>query len=284
MLAVGTAATLVIELILAFLIFLPRRLRALAALCILIFQLLILLTGNYGFFNLLTIALCVFLFDDAAIRHAIPRKLSLWIQNRAPRPGEAATACALVLTLVVLPVGAARISQALAFPKLPVVDAVTQAISPWLIVNAYGPFATTTTSRPEIIVQGSNDGQSWRAYDFRYKPGPVDRRPSWNIPHQPRLDWQMWFEALRLEEVYKATGTIDPRTMSAWFQSFLMRLMKSEPNVVGLLAKNPFPDQPPKSIRIKLYQYRFTTAAEANATGDWWHRDLVWTGPEWSSP
>jgi predicted DCC family thiol-disulfide oxidoreductase YuxK len=260
MLTVGTAATLVIELVLVFLIFLPRRPRALAALCILIFQVLILLTGNYGFFNLLTIALCVFLFDDAAIRHAIPRKLSLWIQNRAARPGEAATACALVLTLVVLPVGAARVSQALAFPKLPVVDAVTQAISPWLIVNAYGPFATTTTSRPEIIVQGSNDGQSWRAYDFRYKPGPVDRRPSWNIPHQPRLDWQMWFAAY------------GNSAQNPWFEGLLRRLLKGDAPVLALFGPNPFPDHPPRRVRALLFDYQFADPATHARTGQWWIR------------
>jgi hypothetical protein len=139
-----------------------------------------------------------------------------------------------------------------------------------------------TETRPEIVVERSDNGIKWTAYEFRWKPGDLSRRPRLCAPHQPRLDWQMWFEALRLEEVYKMTGTIDPRNMSDWFQSFLMRLMKGEPEVVGLLANNPFPDRPPKFVRIKLYQYRFTNTAEAKATGDWWHRELVWTGPEWS--
>lgn len=260
MLAAGTAATLVVELVLVFLIFLPRRLRALAALCILTFQVLILLTGNYGFFNLLTMALCVFLFDDAAIRHVIPQKLSLWVQSRAPRPGKAATACALVLTLLVFPVGVDRIVQALALPSLPVVDAVTQAISPWLIVNAYGPFATTTMNRPEIIIEGSDDGQSWREYDFRYKPGPIDRRPSWNIPHQPRLDWQMWFAA------YGGFA------QNPWFERLLRRLLEGSAPVLGLLGSNPFPDHPPKRVRALLFDYRFADPATHAQTGQWWIR------------
>ncbi|MBY0562368.1 lipase maturation factor family protein [Hyphomicrobium sp.] len=259
-LAVGTAATLVIELVLVFLIFLPRRLRAFAAWCILIFQTLIILTGNYGFFNLLTIALCVFLFDDAAIRHAIPQKLSLWIQNRAPHPGKAATACALLLTLLVVPVGVDRIFQALALPNLPVVDSITQAISPLLIVNAYGPFATTTTSRPEIIVEGSDDGQNWREYDFRYKPGPIDRAPSWNIPHQPRLDWQMWFAAY---------GNF---AQNPWFERLLRRLLEGSPPVLALLGQNPFPDHPPKHVRALLFDYRFADPATRAKTGQWWIR------------
>ncbi|MBS0237802.1 MAG: lipase maturation factor family protein [Proteobacteria bacterium] len=260
MLAVGTAATLVIELILVFLIFLPRRLRALAAFCILIFQALIILTGNYGFFNLLTIALCLFLFDDAAIRQAIPQKLSQWIQNRAPQPGRAATASALALTLLVVPVGADRIAQAFALPNLPVVNSITQAISPWLIVNAYGPFATTTMNRPEIIVEGSNDGQSWREYEFRYKPGPIDRRPSWNIPHQPRLDWQMWFAAY---------GSF---AQNPWFERLLRRLLEGSAPVLALLGPNPFPDHPPKRVRALLYDYRFADPATHAETGQWWIR------------
>ena len=99
------------------------------------------------------------------------------------------------MALVVVPVSLDRIWQAFERSYLPVVNAITEAISPLLIVNAYGPFATTTTTRPEIIIEGSDDRQNWREYVFRYKPGPLERRPSWNIPHQPRLDWQMWFAA-----------------------------------------------------------------------------------------
>jgi len=260
MLAFGTAATLVIELVLVFLIFLPRRLRAFSAWCILVFQALIMLTGNYGFFNLLTIALCVFLFDDAAIRQAIPQKLSQWIQNRAPQPGRAATACALALTLLVVPVGADRIVQALGLPKLPVVNGMTEAISPWLIVNDYGPFATTTMNRPEIIVEGSDDGQSWREYEFRYKPGPIDRRPLWNIPHQPRLDWQMWFAAY---------GSF---AQNPWFGRLLRRLLEGSAPVLALLGPNPFPDHPPKRVRALLYDYRFADPAMHAETGQWWIR------------
>jgi hypothetical protein len=94
----------------------------------------------------------------------------------------------------------------------------------------------------------------------------------------------MWFEALRLEQVQQATGAIDPRFMSPWFQSFLFKLFKGETPVVGLLEKNPFPDAPPKFIRLRLYRYRFTTADEWRDGGNWWHRDEVWVGPGWSLP
>jgi hypothetical protein len=139
-----------------------------------------------------------------------------------------------------------------------------------------------TERRPEIVIEGSTNGTNWQAYAFRWKPGELSGRPRFNTPHQPRLDWQMWFEALRLERVYDVTGIIDPQHMSPWFQAFLLRLMKGEADVLGLLEENPFPDASQKFLRIKFYQYRFTTAEEACETGNWWHREPVWTGPSWS--
>jgi predicted DCC family thiol-disulfide oxidoreductase YuxK len=256
----GTSATLVIELLIIFLVFLPRRPRAFAAWCILLFQFAIMLTGNYGFFNLLTIALCVFLFDDQALRHVMPHRLLSSIKERAPRPGRVATAVATTLAIVTLPVGVDRIWQATAGTSLPVVGALTNAISPLLIVNTYGPFATTTMVRPEIVVEGSDDGQKWREFVFRYKPGSVDRAPSWNIPHQPRLDWQMWFAA------YGSSAE------NYWFENFLRRVLEGSPSVIALLGHNPFPDHPPKYVRALSYEYEFTDLDTRARTGDWWTR------------
>ena len=139
-----------------------------------------------------------------------------------------------------------------------------------------------TETRPEIVIEGSDDGEDWKAYAFRWKPGDPSLPPRFNTPHQPRLDWQMWFEALRLERVHEVTGRVDPRYMSPWFRAFLTRLLRGEPKVLDLLEENPFPNAPPKSIRVALYQYRFTTTTEGRKTGDWWRRDRVWIGPGWS--
>ena len=87
-----------------------------------------------------------------------------------------------------------------------------------------------TTSRDEIVVEGSNDGQTWQAYEFKYKPGNLARRPSWVAPYQPRLDWQMWFAAL---------GTYQ---QNRWFANLMIRLLQGSPEVTALLEKNPFPD------------------------------------------
>jgi hypothetical protein len=93
----------------------------------------------------------------------------------------------------------------------------------------------------------------------------------------------MWFEALRFEEVQRATGTIEIREMSLWFRSFLSRLATNEPQVLRLLGTNPFADKPPKLIRVILYQYRFTNFEERRKTGNWWRRDAVWIGPALST-
>jgi hypothetical protein len=258
----GTAAALIIELGSVFLIFLPRRLRAAAACCVLLLQSLILLTGNYNFFNLLTMLMCVFLFDDAALGRCIPR----WFESRAlssaPRPARTATVIATALTLIVVPVGLNRIWQTFSRTDLPGLGAVTQAVAPLQIVNPYGLFAVMTTTRPEIVIEGSADGQTWREYVFRYKPGPLSRPALWNIPHQPRLDWQMWFAAL---------GSLRE---NPWIVSLMFRLLEGSPPVLGLLASNPFADAPPKFVRAQLYDYRFADRRTHMLTGQWWVRRL----------
>ena len=262
LLVAGTAATLVVELGSVFLIFLPRRPRALAAGCIALFQTLIVLTGNYNFFNLLSIAMCVFLLDDAALRSFFPRRLAARVQTQAPQPGRAATMIATALALVVVPVGLNRISQTLTGTSLPLAGALQRLVSPLMIVNPYGLFAVMTTRRPEIVIEGSADGEIWREYVFRFKPGPVTRRPRWNIPHQPRLDWQMWFAALG-----NAAG-------NPWLASLMQRLLEGSPAVLALFETDPFPDRPPKYVRALLYDYRFADSETRAATGQWWIRRL----------
>ena len=258
----GTVATFVVELGLVFLIFAPRRLRAAAAWGVIGFQLLILLTGNYNFFNLLTMFLCLFLFDDAALRTVLPTRLVVRLTERVWRPGRSATMIATVLALIVVPIGTDRVWQLFSRSDIPVVGALTTAVEPLLIVNPYGLFSIMTTTRPEIVVEGSDDGQGWREYEFRYKPGALSRRPPWNIPHQPRLDWQMWFAALG--------GAWPP----PWFGGFMRGLLENSSPVLSILSSNPFSDRPPKYVRALLYDYRFADRQTHAATGQWWVRRL----------
>ena len=134
-------------------------------------------------------------------------------------------------------------------------------IAPFRTVNSYGLFAVMTTERREIIVEGSNDGVTWLPYEFKYKPGDVNRRPGFVEPFQPRLDWQMWFAALG-----------DYR-QNPWFVNFCVRLLQGSPEVLALLAKNPFPSRPPRYLRAELYEYHFTDLQEHHASGAWWKRE-----------
>jgi hypothetical protein len=141
------------------------------------------------------------------------------------------------------------------------VTSVYQWLSPFRSINSYGLFAVMTKDRPEIIVEASNDGRDWKEYEFPHKPGDLQRRPSFVAPHQPRLDWQMWFAAL---------GNV---RQNPWFVNFCVRLLQGSPEVLALLEKNPFPDQPPKYVRAKVYDYQFTSKEERRRTGAWWRRE-----------
>jgi predicted DCC family thiol-disulfide oxidoreductase YuxK len=242
----STAAVLFIELPIPFLIFMPRRWRFFGAGSILFLQALIFITGNYTFFNLLTMALCLFLFDDAALS-----KLRLRVRRVHTRP-----ACVTAVAVFILMISGLELRDMFLGGD----SAVVRVAAPFGIANTYGLFAVMTTSRPEIIVQGSNDGDTWQDYEFKYKPGDLKKPPRWVEPFQPRLDWQMWFAAL---SNFRSTP---------WFSNFIVRLLEGSPGVLELLAKNPFPGNPPKYIRAQVFDYSFTDFATRKATGDWWGR------------
>jgi predicted DCC family thiol-disulfide oxidoreductase YuxK len=262
LLETATAAALAIELIAVALIFLPRRPRMLAAALVIVFQLGIMLTGSYNWFNLLTVLLCLFLFDDQALARVLPSDLTARITAHALRPGRLATALATIVALIVVPVGLNLIYAALAGRNLPIVGTMTEALAPLLIVNPYGLFATTTTTRPVIVIEGSADNATWREYALPYLPGPLTRAPTWSIPYQPRLDWQLWFAAY------------GNAAQQPWIERVLQRLLEGDARVAALFAENPFADAPPKYVRALLYDYRFADARSPVAQRQWWERRL----------
>ena len=223
----------------------------------------ILITGNYNWFNLQTMLLCLPLFDDAAIRKILPLRLTQFLQSRArpQAPGRAVTVAVNAFALLIVFCSLVRMDERFGGGPPEALRAIDSLVEPFHIVSAYGLFAVMTTQRDEIIIEGSRDGVEWREYEFRYKPGDVARRPRWNIPHQPRLDWQMWFAALE-----------DPQYLP-WFSRFLARLLENEPTVTRLLERNPFPDEPPIYVRAQFYDYTFAGTAE-RAKGLWWDRRL----------
>ena len=259
------------ELVLPFLFFAPRRLRIVAAAGTVLLQLLIALTGNYTFFNLLTVVLCLPLLDDFALQKITPPAWRRFFGfNRQPatfnvQPSKWRTRTARVFAAVVILITTIQMSFNLRipFPWPKAALQLTDAVAPLRSLSSYGLFRVMTRPRFEIIVEGSNDGVTWLPYEFKWKPGDVKRRPGFVAPHQPRLDWQMWFEALRPPEAGP----------SPWFGSFCVRLLQGSPEVLALLAKNPFPDQPPRLLRAIRYEYHFTNPAERQQTGAWWKRE-----------
>jgi lipase maturation factor 1 len=135
---------------------------------------------------------------------------------------------------------------------------LAQRLEPLRSANSYGLFSVMTATRPEIIIEGSNDGVSWKPYHFRWKPDELDRRPRFTTPHMPRLDWQLWFAAL--------SG--DCRG-EPWFIQFEQRLLAGSPEVLALLREKPFPDHAPRFVRARLYLYKFTRWGSSQ----WWDRE-----------
>lgn len=258
-----------VELVLPFLIFFPRRLRHLCGLGTIALMVCIGLTGNYTYFNLLTIVLCVPLFDDAfwTTRRFAPKAIKILASKgrhaiRFPRVRLG------LFAIVVFAVGTLSVSATLTGAGWVVappswIERAQALIRPFSAVNQYGLFRVMTTRRDEIILQGSDDGVAWKDYEFRWKPGDVNRPPGIVQPHQPRLDWQMWFAALgRVEQ-------------NPWFSSFMRRVQEGSPDVLALLEANPFPDRPPRYLRAMLYRYSFTSPEERAETGAWWKRELL---------
>ncbi len=226
------ALTHAVEIAIPFLIFAPWPLPAIAFFALITLQVLILLTGNYCFFNLLTIALCLFLIPDSQF----PEPLRIAYEAPWNSPIISILAVALILLGLQHLVG-------IFYPRL------KQRV-PFYIVNPYGLFAYMTKERPEVILEASQDGVHWHPYTFRYKPGDPESRPRVNFPHQPRLDWQLWFLALR-------------KFPEPWLLRLVERLLEGEPAVEKLFQKIPF--HRPTYVRAQLYEYRFGKA-------DWWER------------
>lgn len=250
-----------LELIFPFLLFCPRRLRLIGAGGLALLQVLIALTGNYGFFNLLTLALCLLALDDVVLQQwgrffwrGISHPEQEWPARFLFRWVRLPVAVALFLISLVPLLATFR--KPLPVPG-PLVE-VYESVAPFRSINGYGLFAVMTRERREIIIEGSQDGVSWVPYVFRYQPGPLHRAPPWVAPYMPRLDWQMWFAAL---------GTVE---QNPWFVRLMERLLQGEPAVLELLDYDPFEGNPPRFLRAVSEDYQFTNLAECQATGNWW--------------
>lgn len=258
---ISVIGMLAVELGVPFLIFAPRRVRTLGGIGLLGLQLLIMLTGNYCFFNLLTMLLCLLLIDDITWKSLLPRRFIPSINIVELSPRRIGKICIVALSIVLFVFSSLRFGGQL-FSETKLTELAW--IRPFRSVNTYGLFADMTGSRPEIVIEGSNDQITWKPYEFKWKPGELNRVPGWVAPHQPRLDWQMWFAALRGN--YRNTS---------WFLDFMGTLLQGKPEVLKLLKENPFPDSPPRYVKATLFEYRFTDIHTKRTEGKWWYRERI---------
>jgi hypothetical protein len=237
----SAAATLLVELFVAWLIFFGPWPRLIAFLITTPLQIGIILTANYAFLNYLVLFLGFLMVED--------RFVDLKRGAPARRPSR--------IQAVILPIHFLTTALMFFFPRFP----TAYLLAPTRIVNNYGLFAVMTRARYEIEFQGTTDGKQWIAYPFRYKPQDPMKPPGIYAPYQPRFEWNLWFASL---------GTVDE---NAWVMNTEVRLLQNDPAVLRLFAKNPFASRPPTAVRAVEWQYWFTTSEERRRTGAWWRRE-----------
>ncbi len=256
---------------------LSRHIRRAAAISFVVLMVLIALTGNYTFFNLLTILLAVTILDD----RCWPR----WMKRKAEREGEGmpssgrigwpwhtveVIAVAVILGLSLAVTLQSRRERSQEKEGVSWVQSVVQTIAPFRSVNTYGLFAVMTTTRNEIIVEVSDDGAYWQAIEFKWKPGKLERTPGFVAPLQPRLDWQMWFASLY-------PGFDPQRDMRGgsmmWFGAFLSAILENRKPVMALIESPPIPAENIRYVRAWFYRYHFTNPTKRQETGAWWKRE-----------
>ena len=289
--ALTVVATLTMELALVWMLFLPRRWRIVCFFLVTPWQVIVILTANYAFLNYIVLSLGFLLLDDRSLVRFVPTRwrrglpitkepqVEIDPSNEDPsqaskvsppaQPGRIARHFH-ALGLVVITVVLGWIFYATTLPMLqmfwrraPLPLSPVTALEPFRIANQYGLFAVMTPHRYEIEFQGSNDGLTWVAYPFCYKPQDVTQAPRIYAPYQPRFEWNLWFASLGIWSQYP----IVPRTEEL--------LLINDPDVLQLFAGNPFPDKPPRLVRAVLWQYWFSTIQEKRTQGIWWRRQLL---------
>ena len=277
-------ATLFIELLLVWLVFLPRRFRILFFFVVTPFEVGIILTANYAFLNYLVLSLGFPLLDDRFLVRFLPNGWALPVRGNlesiesakssmeeASPPGDwtfrkiresLRVWCGGILLVWV---GYAMLFLLLheyfgplALPTAPVVW-----LEPFRVANQYGLFGRMTRFRYEIEFQGSVDGKTWIAYPFRYKPQDPSEPPGIYAPYQPRFDWNLWFASL-------GDWQGNPFVVHTEQQ-----LLLNDHDVLALFKSNPFSNQPPTYVRAVLWQYWFTDLATKRQSGQWWRRELL---------
>jgi hypothetical protein len=256
-------ATLVLELAIVWMLFLPRRWRVVCFLIVTPWELVVIFTANYTFLNYLVLALGFLLLDDQSFSRwtRMPGMPAAEKTGRRPLAALELACSAVLLSLITYVTTLELLTMVLG--RLPLPMQPVNMVAPFRIANQYGLFAVMTRGRYEIEFQGSRDGQVWETYPFRFKPQALKKAPGIYAPYQPRFEWNLWFASLGSWQ----QNPLVPRTEE--------RLLVNDPDVLALFAANPFPAEPPKQVRALLWQYWFTSIDQKRTTGDWWTRRLL---------
>ncbi|WP_232685745.1 lipase maturation factor family protein [Halobacterium zhouii] len=257
---VETLGNHVVELAIPFLYFAPQPWAAAAGVATILFQGWLMVTGNFSWLNALTIVLATSTFSDGVLADALLVSAPATVPAPLFLQAAALLVAGLVLALSVRP----------ARNMLSENQVMNAGYDPLHLVNTYGAFGSITRQRHELVIQGTaekypGEDADWQTYRFKGKPTDTARRPPQVAPYHLRLDWQLWFAAM----------TRRPRR--PWFRRFLQKLLEGDDGVTGLLAHDPFPDDPPEHVRVLRYRYRFTTPEERDRTGEWWERTRAGT-------
>jgi hypothetical protein len=216
-----------------------------------LFQITLILSGNLSWLNYITIVLCIPCFDDRFLTRIIHVPHSMPANMNLPHAFAVGALTVIVLALSWRP------ARNL-FSRRQLMNA---SFEPLHLVNTYGAFGAVTRERFEVVIKGTDAevpdaNAEWREYEFKGKPGDVNRRPCIVSPYHWRLDWQMWFAAM------------SPPEFHPWIFEFVEKLLEGEKRILRLFAHNPFPNAPPRFIRADWYRYSFTKPGE----GSWWTR------------
>jgi hypothetical protein len=250
-----------VELLVPWGLFGPRRVREIAGVLTILFQSFLILSGNLSFLNWLTIVICVACFDDRALSRVVPARLRSWAAAATPRAAPVSRARRIAVGLLAVLVAALSLNPITNL--LSTRQHMNEAYEPFHLVNSYGAFGSIGRRRYEVIIEGTaapvlGAETRWQAYELPCKPGDVTRRPCIVAPYQLRLDWQMWFAAL------------SDYQQEPWIVHLAYKLLRGERGIQRLLANDPFPDAPPRYVRALLYEYRF--ASDGRAV---WQRQVV---------
>ncbi|TDG98365.1 hypothetical protein EPR50_G00217230 [Perca flavescens] len=274
-----TLSNHLIELIFPFFTFLGRRMCMVNGAIQILFQVVLIVSGNLSFLNWLTIVPSLACFDDACLGFLFhsrggAKKAVLEIQN------EDAAGCTPTPTkgMWIRRVMNIALGVLIGCLSVPVVmnlfssrQVMNTSFDPLRIVNTYGAFGSITKERTEVIFQGtlSQDPKDpealWEEYQFLCKPGDLYRRPCVISPYHYRLDWLMWFAAFQTYE------------QSEWVIHIAGRLLSNDSAVLSLLDHNPFQGrETPRWVRGEHFRYKFSPPGSSSAAqGKWWLRKRI---------